>query len=138
MLLSVTILFFCLTTKHSVGNVVEIIDLLDADTHTRVELQENYNMLKEKWGEWILFGDEGTGISVKYINVGNALFSGLMITFGTITIISFFLAIIIGKFLLPMLSKMYTNNNEQMVDLATLQTQESIKELKSEKMEEWF
>ena len=32
-----------------------------------------------------------------------------------------------------MLSKMYTNNNEQMVDLATLQTQESIKEIKSKR-----
>ena len=90
-LIVITLIFFYLTTKNSIGNVVEIIDLLDADTHTRVELQENYNMLKERWGEWILFGDEGTGISVKYINVGNALFSGLMITFGAITIISFFL-----------------------------------------------
>lgn len=134
----ITLILFCLTIKNSIGNVVEIIDRLDSDTHTRVELLENYEALKERWGEWILFGNEGTGISVKYINVGNALFSGLMITFGTITIISFSLAIIIGKFLLPMLSKMYTNNNEQMVDLATLQTQETVQAIKTEKTGGWF
>lgn len=136
--MSVTILFFCLAIKNSLGNVVEIINKLDADKYTRVELIENYNVLKDRWGEWTLFGDEGTGVSIKYINIGKALFSGLMITFITLTIIFLSLAIIIGKFLLPMLSKMYENNNEQMVDLATLQTQESIKEIKSEKTGGWF
>ena len=136
----ITLILFCLTIKNSIGNVVEIIDITNKikTADNRVELIKKYNELKGIWGEWTLFSNEGTGISVKYINVGNALFSGLMITFGTLTIISFFLAIIIGKFLLPMLSKMYTNNNEQMVDLATLQTQETVQAIKTEKTGGWF
>jgi hypothetical protein len=140
----VTILFFYLTIKNSVGNVVEIINALDADKYTRPELEENYLALKEKWGEWVIFGEDGAGISVKYINIGNALFSGLMITFSVFTIIFLLLAIIIGKILMPMLIKMYKESNEQLVDIATLKTMEQVNELSGKKeknkkpKKEWF
>ena len=139
-----TILFFCLAVRHSVGNVVEITDLLDKDKFTRVELEQNYLQLKDKWGEWTVFGDDGAGISVKYINVGKALFSGLMKTFTTLTFVFFLMAIVLGKIVFPMLINMYTDSNNQLVDLATLKTMEQVNEMsgKKEKIKEtkkeWF
>ena len=123
--------------RHSIGNVIEITDLLDKEKYTGIELETNYNMLKEKWGEWTIFGDEAAGMSIRYINVAKALFSGLMKTFTTLTLVFFLAAIIIGKIILPNLCKMYTDGNEQLVDLATLKTMEQVKELK-EKKKEWF
>lgn len=143
-LIALTIIFFVLAIRHSVGNVVEVINLLDTDKYARSDLQINYNMLREKWGEWVLFGDEGAGISVKYINVGAALFSGLMITYTTLTLIFFLLAIIIGKILLPMLTNMYKNDNDELIDITTLRTMEQVNELSGKKeknkktKKEWF
>jgi len=118
--------------------------LLDKDKFTRVELEQNYLQLKDKWGEWTVFGDDGAGISVKYINVGKALFSGLMKTFTTLTFVFFLMAIVLGKIVFPMLINMYTDSNNQLVDLATLKTMEQVNEMsgKKEKIKktekEWF
>lgn len=137
-LLIISIVFLCLALYNSIGNVVEIINLLDTDQYTRAELEINYDMLKERWG----WGE--AGISVKYINIGAALFSGLMVTFTTLTIIFFLLAIILGKILLPMLGNMYKNNNDELVDITTLRTMEQVNELSGKKdknkkvKKEWF
>lgn len=140
--MAITILFFCLAVRNSIGNVIEITDLLDKDRYTRIELETNYLKLTEKWGEWTVFGDDGAGISVKYINVGKALFSGLMKTFTTLTVVFFMLSVIIGKIILPNVLKMYTDSNEQLVDLATLKTMENVNEMTGKKnkqpKKEWF
>lgn len=140
----VTVLFFCLAVRHSVGNVIEITDLLDKEKYNELELKENYLQLKEKWGEWTVFGDDGAGMSIKYINVGKALFSGLMKTFTILTFVALLLAVALGKIVFPMLINMYSDSNNQLVDLATLKTMEQVNEIsgKKEKIKklkkEWF
>lgn len=142
-LLIISIVFLYLALYNSIGNVVEIINLLDKDL-SRKELEINYAMLKERWGERELFGGEGAGISVTYIDIGAALFSGLMVTFTALTIVFFLLAIILGKILLPMLGNMYKNNNDELVDITTLRTMEQVNELSGKKdknkkvKKEWF
>ena len=133
LLMATTLLFFCLTIRHSVGNVIEITDLLDKEKYTGTELQENYSMLKDKWGEWTVFGDDGAGISIKYINVAKALFSGLMKTYTTLTCLFFVAAISLGKIILPMLLNMYTDGNSQLIDIATLKTMEQVNEISGKK-----
>ena len=123
-------IFTCLTFNNSVGNVAEIISLLDKDTYNRVEIAENYNNLKEKWGEWNVIGGDGTINEVKFINIKKAMFGGLMIAHLTFAVLSLFLALFLGKLLFPKLSLLYSDNNQDMVNLATLDTQAEIKKIK--------
>jgi hypothetical protein len=122
-------------TKNSVGNVTEILNLLDKDTHTAEQLVNNYQALVARWGEWEVIGGGSAGLSIRYVNIGNALFSGLMITFSVFTVISFVLAILLGKIIFPLLSKHFANMNEEMVDMATLKSASQIDKLSKK---EWF
>lgn len=134
-----TIIFFYLAIKNSVGNVVEIMDALSVDSQS--EQAANLVMLKEKWGTWII-GDGA--VILQFVDIRNALFSGLMITFTILTVVFLLLAIIIGKILLPMLAKMYKDNNDELVDIATLKTLEGVNTLTGKKSKnkkpkkEWF
>lgn len=133
LLVVLTCIFCILAFENSVGNVIEILDLLDTKTYNDVEIENNYNMLVSKWGEWQI----GTrGISARYINVANALFSGLMVVYVSLTIAAFLSAIVFGKIVFPSLSKMYKNRNEEMVDLATLKSAGQIDKIAKSK--EWF
>lgn len=141
-LLIISIVFLCLALHNSIGNVVEINKLLSVDSE--IERQSNYYMLVEKWGTWPII-EEGKGVmAISFINIPNALFSGLMVTFAALTIIFFLLAIILGKILLPMLGNMYKNNNDELVDITTLRTMEQVNELSGKKdknkkvKKEWF
>ncbi len=109
-------------------------DALDSKKFTKEEIAVNYEQLVEKWGELSIA--QIAGVSVKFIDIKEAFFNGASITYFVLTIIFLLFAIVIGKILFPQLANMYTNNNEQMVDLATLQTQETVKKIK--KQEDWF
>lgn len=122
--------------KNSVGNVVEILELLDVDNYTGTQLEQNYAMLVERWGEWEIHSANSAGLVIRYVNVGNALFSGLMITFSTLTIVSLCAAILLGKIVFPMLSKHFTNCNDEMVDMATLKSATQIAKMSGK--EDWF
>ena len=122
-------------TRNSVGNIAEILDMLDKDTHTAEQLVANYQTLIAKWGEWEIVGGGSAGLAIRYVNIGNALFSGLMIVYSVLTISSFVLAILLGKIMFPMLSKHFLNTNEEMVDMATLQSASKIDALSKK---EWF
>lgn len=113
--------------------MTEITDLLDEDKYTGAQITEHYTQLTEKWGVWKI--SSVGGVSIEYVNIKNAMFNGLSITYVVLFVISLALAFIIGKLVLPMLGEQYENNNEQLVDLATLQTQESVKEIKKG---DWF
>lgn len=122
-------------TKNSIGNVTEILDLLDKNVYSKEQLAVNYQKLVEKWGEWEIVGAGNAGLVIRYVNIGNALFSGLMITFSVFTVISFVLAILLGKIVFPLLSKHFANMNEEMVDMATLRSASQIDKLSKK---EWF
>ena len=137
-----TIVFFCLAIRYSVGNVVEINKLLSVDSE--IERQSNYDVLVEKWGKWYIVGDGRGVMDISFINIPKALFSGLMITFTTLTLIFLLLAVIIGKIILPMIAKTYTESNNELVDIATLNTLEQVNEISGKKeknkkpKKEWF
>ena len=122
--------------RNSVGNIVEILDLLDKDKYSGTELESNYAYLVDKWGEWEIVGAGSAGLVIRYVDVGRALFSGLMITFSTLTIIFFCVAIVFGKIVFPLLAKHFENSNKEMVDLATLKSATQIDEITKRK--EWF
>lgn len=138
--LGLSILFFVLMVQNSVGNVTEIIRLLDKDSLTGSQIQENYSHLVEKWGEWTIVGENGGVFSIQFIDIKNAFFSGLMATFLTLGILCLAISIIGGKIIFPKLAQYYTENNQSMVDIATLQTHAEVTKNKKEKQskEDWF
>ena len=133
------VLFVILTISNSWGNITEIIHLLDKDTFTGEEISQNYQYLIEKWGEWVIIGKNAGMFSVQFVDIRRAFFSGLMITYLSLSIVSVCVAILVGKILLPKLSQLYSDNNQNMVNMATLQTNAEIqKRKKRDKQEEWF
>lgn len=139
--MSLFMLFTILAISNSWGNITEIIHLLDKDVHTGEELSANYQYLIEKYGEWIIIGKNAGNFSIQFVDIRKAFFSGLMITYISLAVACFAVAIIAGKFILPKLAQYYSDNNQDMVNMATLQTNAEIqkqKNRKKDKEEEWF
>lgn len=104
-----------------------------------MELQTNYQYLIDKWGEWEIVGEGMSGLVIRYVNVGNALFSGLMVTFSILSVVSLLIAVLFGKIILPLLSKHFSGSNEEMVDLATLKSATQIDKMTEQaKKGGWF
>ena len=118
--IALSILCLILAIKNSFGNVAEIIDLLDSKRFTGEELQANYVYLVAKYGEWLI-GNGGAGFQITFVNIGHALFSGLMIT--SLVLCVFFLAgaYILGKWVLPKLAEQILIDNQDMVNMKVLE-----------------
>ena len=113
---------------------------MNKDIYSGEEIEKNYAYLVEKWGEWEIIGEGSSGLIIRYVDVRSALFSGLMVTYSILTGVSILLAILIGKIVFPQLSKLYSDNNSEMVDVATLKSAAKIDELSKNKnsTKEWF
>lgn len=111
--------------------------MLDKDKYTGEQLQQNYEYLVNKWGEWTIVGKNAGLFSIQFIDIRQAFFSGLMFTFLTLGIVCLLIAIIAGKILFPKLAQYYTENNQSMVDIATLQTHAEVTKKNKDK-EGWF
>lgn len=122
--LSIICLYFALV--NSFGNIAEICNLLDNKQFTGDELRENYNYLTDKYGEWII-GSGSAGFTITFVNIGNALFSGLMITSCVFAVIFFASAYILGKWILPKLSAQILIDNQDMVNMVVLRNNEGVK-----------
>jgi hypothetical protein len=117
--LALSVLCLIFAVRNSFGNIAEIMMLLDDKTHTGAELQSNYAFLVEKYGEWII-GNGSTGFTITFINIGRALFSGLMIANCILSVLFFVSAFVFGKWLLPHLSSQILLDNQDMVNLTVL------------------
>jgi len=76
------------------------------------------------------------GLQIKYIDISKAFFNGASKTFLILAIVSFVASVLFGKIVLPLLTKTYISANEQMANLAAIQTSEIVKEKKNKG--EWF
>lgn len=120
--LALAVLCLIFAIRHSFGNVAEICNLLDSKNFTGEELQANYNYLVGKYGEWVI-GNGGTGFQITFVNIGHALFSGLMITNCIFFVVFLVSAYVLGKWLLPKLSAQILLDNQDMVNLTILKNQ---------------
>ena len=121
--LALGIVCVALAVKYSIGNMVEIFNLLDDKIYTGEQLQANYNYLVEKYGEWGI-GNGGAGFTLRFINISNALFSHAFIL--NLTMACFFIlsAFILGKWILPKIAKQIVANNQDMVNITILKNSE--------------
>lgn len=118
--LALAIICLIFALKNSFGNIAEIMDLLDTKKYTGEELKANYDLLIDKYGEWII-GTGGSGFTITFIHIGHALFSGLAVTNAICSVIFLVSAYVIGKWFLPRLSTQILTNNQDMVNLTILQ-----------------
>ena len=125
--LALAIICLILAIKNSFGNVAEIINMLDTKKYTGEELQANYQFLVEKYGEWVI-GNGGAGFQITFVNIGHALFSGLMITNCIFFVVFLISAYLLGKWLLPKLSAQILLDNQDMVNLTILKDHSNKKE----------
>lgn len=100
------------------------------------QANKNYAYLKQKYGEWEIYGKESSIIKVRIVDYRNALFGGITQAYLILTIVFFTSAIVFGKIVFPQLSKTCLSANKQMADLAAIQTSEIVKEKKNKG--EWF
>lgn len=127
--LALAVVCFIFAVKNSFGNVGEIISMLDSKKYSGDELEANYNYLISKYGEWVV-GSGGSGFMITFINIGNALFSGLMITNCVMCVIFWMSAYILGKWLLPKFAADAQLQNQDMVNLTVLRDHEEAKKAK--------
>ncbi len=117
--LALAIICLIFAIKNSFGNVAEIINMLDTKKYTGEELQANCQFLVERYGEWVI-GNGGAGFQITFVNIGHALFSGLMITNCIFFVVFLVSAYLLGKWLLPKLSAQILIDNQDMVNLIIL------------------
>lgn len=122
--LVIAILCLIFAIRNSFGNVAEICTLLESDNYTGEQLQTNYNHLIEKYGEWTI-GTGSNGFQITFVNVGEALFSGVMIVNIVLSVIFFVSAYVLGKWLLPKISAQILLDNQDMVNMTILKTQKN-------------
>lgn len=106
--------------RNSIGNLAEIFHLLDTDIYNGTEVEEHYKMLVEKWGEWQIVGDVGSKVIIKYVDIRNAIFSGITYLYAFLSLFCFVLSIMLGKVLFPALAKHYASTNDELVDMTTI------------------
>lgn len=115
--------FLCLifAFKNSVGNFAELLHLLDDKVFTGEQLEANYNMLLEKYGEWTI-GSGGYGFTIRFINISKVIFGGVMIANLVMCVSFVVLAFLLGKWVLPKVAKQIDEENKSMVDLTVLRS----------------
>lgn len=122
--LALAIICLIFAVKNSFGNIREICDMLDNSKWTGDQLAQNYAYLIDKYGEWVI-GNGGNGFTITFVNIGKALFSGLMIANCVLCVVFLVSAYVLGKWLLPKLSAQILIDNQDMVNLTILQNQKN-------------
>ena len=121
--LALSVVCLILAVKNSFGNIAEIMRMLDSKKYTGETLEKNYNILIEKYGE-LNIGNGGSGFQITFVNVGHALFSGLMITNSVLFVVFLVSAFVFGKWLFPKLSAQVLAKNQDMVNITVLKNAE--------------
>ena len=116
------IVFLVLAIKNSIGNVAEIIQKLDSKNLTGEQVEQNYNYLVEKYGEWMI-GRSGA-FHITFINIAHALFSGLATFCLVMAVVVTLTGIVFGKWILPIASKNIDQKNQDTVNLTILKNSE--------------
>lgn len=122
-MIGIAILSFVLAIRYSVGNVIEIIHMLNKKAFNGEQLQQNYNALIQKYGEFVI-GNGGMGFQIRFVNVGNALFSKLMVFYLITGFITLGGAFVIGKWALPRVAREIDEKNQDLVNLTVLRNNE--------------
>lgn len=118
-MIGLAIICLIVALKNSFGNLAEISRMLDDENLTGEQLTANYQILLDKYGEWII-GDGSKGFQMNFVNIKNAIFSGMMIGMVVCAVVFIIGAFVVGKWLMPKLAEQVAQNNQDMVNLTIL------------------
>ena len=118
-LFGLAMLFFILCLTNSIGNLIQISDMLDNTEKTGEEIQANYDMLVAKYGTWVI-GSADKGFFIEFVNVKRAIINGFSVSFFFLGVFSLLSAYILGKWLFPMLSSEFNQSNQDAVNIEVL------------------
>jgi len=122
--LAIGLICLILAIIYSLGNMTEMLNLLNDKIYTGEELKANYEYLVSKYGSW-QFGDGGAGFTVDFINVGNVVFSHAFTFFITMSFFFIIAAFLLGKWIFPKLARQIETNNQDMVNMTILKNNEN-------------
>lgn len=118
-LLAVAVFCLFLALRNSLGNLGEIIDLLDSRKYNETEVSEHYQMLIDRYGEWRI-GAESGGMAILFINLKAAVFNGFATMTAIFSVVFLACAFLLGKWILPMRAKQIEQDNQDLVNLTIL------------------
>lgn len=122
------VFFFIMAIKNSLGNVMDIVRMLDKNVYSGEQIAQNYADLVAKWGEWTIIDLGATDqVSIQFVDIRNALFSGLMTTFVALMITSILIAFVVGKIVFPQVAESLKEKNKNQVAKTTFEIQKEIK-----------
>lgn len=119
-LVVLSILFFYLSLKNSLGNIAEITTLLDSKVYNGEQLAENYAYLVNKYGEWVI-GNSNGGFVITFVNIKRAVFNGLMVVELIMSFTCLINAYLWGKWLLPFFAKSLEKKGQDTVNMLILE-----------------
>lgn len=123
-MIGIAIFAFVLAIRYSVGNVIEIIHMLNKKAFNGEQLQQNYEILIQKYGEFVV-GNGGMGFQIRFVNIGNALFSKMMVFYLITGLIMLGGAFVLGKWALPRIAREIDERNQDLVNLTVLRGHEA-------------
>ena len=126
-LLAMGIVCLVLAIRGTFGNLAELIALLDNEKYNGSELQNNYNYLITKYGEWVI-GNGGAGFTIRFVDVKQVAFSGFVLFIFLMSVLLITSAFVLGKWVLPRLANQIEQENQNMVNRTILRQQDEKKE----------
>lgn len=121
--IAIAVICFILAIRGTFGNLGEMISLLDNNKYTGEQLEQNYNYLIKKYGEWTI-GSGGAGFTIKFIDIKQVAFSGFVIFTFIMAIFFLLTAFVLGKWILPKLADQVERDNQDMVNRTILKQSE--------------
>lgn len=122
-LVALSVICLIFAVRNSVGNIIEITELLDTRYYNAVEIEQNYNYLIDKFGEWVI-GSGSNGFTLVFVNIGNAMFGGFAVFNGVMSVLFLVSAFILGKWVLPYTKNSIEQRNQDIVNLTILDKEE--------------
>jgi len=131
LIVSILLAIFCmyLAIRHSFGNINEMVKMLDNKGHTGVELEQNYQKLIDKYGEWVI-GSGGTGFTIRFIDIKKVAFSGFVLLNFFMSIFFLVFGLVMGKWILPKIARQIEKDNQTMINCKILDIEEKLAEKK--------
>ena len=121
--IGLAIMFLIAALANAFGNIAEIVNKLDTKIYTGEQLKENYQYLVEKYGEWTI-GNGGAGFEITFVNIKNAVFSGVMILSLSLFVVFFVSAFVLGRWIIPKMAEQIKEDNQDAVNLEILEMAE--------------
>ena len=121
--IGLAIMFLIAALANAFGNIAEIVNKLDTKVYTGEQLKENYQYLVEKYGEWTI-GNGGAGFEITFVNIKNAVFSGVMILSLSLFVVFFVSAFVLGRWIIPKMAEQIKEDNQDAVNLEILEMAE--------------